>query len=250
MDISCSEFVSQVDSYLENTLTEEKREILELHYFQCDECFAQLQASERLHSKEVHIVAGGTQPASVWHKLWSWKPAVGFAALFLIIFTSFLAINGFKKASQMDFLYRISDVPAPAYMISETRDAGIASTGGSEQQAAQLQFEEAMIHYNGKQYAHALMILKQIPDNQFNPRISFFKAICFLYLDELKAAVASLDQIIATMDPSYYDEAIYYKAIALLRMGKKKSAKEQLNNLSEMFSPLAPKAKDLINKLN
>ena len=52
------------------------------------------------------------------------------------------------------------------------------------------------------------------------------------------------------MNPSYYDEAIYYKGIALLRLNKKKQALEQFNNLASMFSPYSKKARVLIGKIN
>jgi tetratricopeptide (TPR) repeat protein len=245
MDISCRECVAQLDSFLENTLTEEKREIIELHYFQCDDCFAQLQAREPLHNKEVHIVAANSQQKSIGFKFWSLKPVMAVGALVVIVFTSFLAINGFNKAARRNYLYAITDVPAPAYMTSETRSRDI-----NEGESSQHLFKDAMSLYNKKQYSHALMILNKIPQSENNPRVSFFKAICYFYMDELKAAEALFDHLIAGMDPSYYDETIFYKSLALLRMGKKKAALDQLVQLSEMFSPLAPKAKELILKLN
>ena len=52
------------------------------------------------------------------------------------------------------------------------------------------------------------------------------------------------------MNASYYDEAIYYKAIALLRMNKKNKALEQLKHLAGMFSPYASEANTLIEKIN
>jgi hypothetical protein len=52
------------------------------------------------------------------------------------------------------------------------------------------------------------------------------------------------------MNPSYYDEAIYYKAIALLRTNKKDKALEQLKHLAGMFSPYASDAKALIEKVS
>jgi hypothetical protein len=70
-----------------------------------------------------------------------------------------------------------------------------------------------------------------------------------LLTDEINNAVKEFDIIIANMNPSYYDEAIYYKAIALLRMNKKEDALEQLNHLAGMFSPYAPRARALMEKV-
>jgi tetratricopeptide (TPR) repeat protein len=107
-----------------------------------------------------------------------------------------------------------------------------------------------MQYYNQGDYTKALEILKQIPAPSRNPQVIFFKGVCFLLVDELKNAVTELDIIIENMNASYYDEAIYYKAIALLRMNKKDKALEQLKHLAGMFSPYAPKARELIEKVN
>ena len=55
--MKCSEFTNVIDSYLDGTLAEDKMEALEMHYFECDDCFARLKVAERLHSNEIHIVA-------------------------------------------------------------------------------------------------------------------------------------------------------------------------------------------------
>jgi tetratricopeptide (TPR) repeat protein len=107
-----------------------------------------------------------------------------------------------------------------------------------------------MAHYNRKEYSHALEILKRIPGSAQNPQVIFFKGICYLLTDAPHQAIKEFDIIIENMNPSYYDEAIYYKAIALLRSNKKEKALEQLNNLAGMFSPYAPQARALIDKIN
>jgi hypothetical protein len=106
-----------------------------------------------------------------------------------------------------------------------------------------------MREYNRKNYSDALKKLNTIDGAGTNPRVIFFKGICLLYTGSLKDSIQQLDIIIEDMNPSYYDEAIYYKAIALLRSGKEKAALTLLSNLAEMFSPLSQKAKSLISKI-
>ena len=77
-------------------------------------------------------------------------------------------------------------------------------------------FAKAMEYYNQKDFNRALEILKDIPDFPLKFQVIFFKGICFLLTDELNNAKKEFDIIIENMNPSYYDEAIYYKAIVLL----------------------------------
>jgi hypothetical protein len=235
--MTCKEFASLTDSYLHGNLQAEKQEAFELHYFECDGCFARLKAAERLHSKEVPIVAAVKKPAFEWSELWKLKPLLAAAAALLVVVLSSIFV--IQHSRHMKLIYDMSTFSPPVYMKSETRGP---KTNES--------FAEAMQYYNQGNYTQSLEMLKQIPTPSRNPQIIFFKGVCFLLVDEPKNAVIELDIIIESMNASYYDEAIYYKAIALLRMNKKNKALEQLNHLASMFSPYAPKAKGLIEKIN
>ena len=235
--MTCKEFASLTDSYLYGKLSEEKQEAFELHYFECDGCFARLKAAERLHSKEVPIVAASKTPAFEWSELWKWKPLLAAAAALLVVVLSSTFV--IQHSRHMKLIYDISTFPPPVYMKSEIR----APESGEA-------FAEAMQYYSQGDYTRALEILKQIPTPSRNPQVIFFKGVCFLLADELKHAVTELDIIIEDMNASYYDEAIYYKAIALLRMNKKDKALEQLKHLAGMFSPYAPKARELMEKIS
>jgi tetratricopeptide (TPR) repeat protein len=235
--MTCKEFDSLTDSYLYGSLSEEQQEAFELHYFECDGCFARLKAAERLHSKEVHIVAAVKTPAFDWSELWKWKPLLAAAAALLIVVLSSTFV--IQHSRHMKSIYDMSTFSPPVYMKSEIRGPDTPET-----------FAKAMQHYNQGNYTQALELLTQIPASSRNPQVVFFKGVCFLLVDELKNAVTELEVIIENMNASYYDEAIYYKAIALLRMNKKGKALEQLNHLAGMFSPYAPKARELIEKIN
>jgi tetratricopeptide (TPR) repeat protein len=233
----CKEFASLTDSYLYGNLPAEKQEAFELHYFECDGCFARLKAAERLHSKEVPIVAAVKNPAFEWSELWKWKPLLAAAAALLVVVL--LSIFVIQHSKHMKLIYDISVFSPPVYLKSETRGTETGET-----------FAEAMQYYTQGDYTQALEILKQIPAPSRNPQVIFFKGVCLLLVDELQNAVTEFDIIIENMNPSYYDEAIYYKAIALLRTNKKDKALEQLKHLAGMFSPYASDAKALIEKVS
>lgn len=241
--MTCSEFTSLIDSYLQGNLPDEKLEAFEQHYFECDLCYAELKVAERLISKEVPIVIEGRAAKPLFGFDWKLtrKPMLAFAVFFVMAITAILVIV-INHSSRLRLLYNLSDFSPPVYIQSEIRGQGISRINGA--------FARAMAHYNRKEYSHALDILKGIPGSAQNPQVIFFKGICYLLTDELHKAIKEFDNIIEDMNPSYYDEAIYYKAIALLRSNKKEKALEQLNHLAGMFSPYTPKAKKLIDKIN
>ena len=160
----------------------------------------------------------------------------------IVVVVSFIGLN---QSNRKEFLYKVSQVEAPYYMLVESR-------GEPDRNAPQnsKRFEEAMTEYSQKNYVGALSFLNQIPETETNPQVTFFKGICLLYTDKPKDSILQLDKIILEMNPSYYDEALYYKAVALLRSGEEKNALDHLDNLAGMFSPLSGKAKALIAKIN
>lgn len=229
--MTCEEFTRLIDHYLKEEIPEEKREAFETHYFKCDDCFSELKLRERLYSKEIPIVLKEKKPIQILIL----KPLLVLSSILIVVVSSLLVINNYKQAK---FLYSISGIEPPSYILSETRNSIQNET-----------FDNAMILYNKKRYDDALKLLKSIEDDSNNPQIIFFKAICCLQTGDPKAAIENFDIIIKNMNPSYYDEAIFYKGIALLRLNKKGDALLQFNHLATMFSPYSNRANAIINKI-
>jgi len=240
--MKCEEYNNLISGYLARQLPDEQQEAFEMHYFQCDNCFAQLKVEERLLSKEIPVVLGQTTIMPSW--LWplNWRPLAGMASLVLVVMVSVLFLNR-GDSGQSQLLFQLADVSAPVYMTTETRDSAPALNPSGQR------FQEAMQFYNQKRYSDALGMLNQVQPSDSNPQVTFFKGICLLYSGAHSDAVTELDKIIQEMNPSYYDEAIYYKAIALIRQDKKAEALEQLKNLAEMFSPFSVRAKEMLDKI-
>ncbi|MCP5106688.1 MAG: zf-HC2 domain-containing protein [bacterium] len=227
----CSDFNSQIDSYLNGEIAEEKRETFELHFFECDDCFTELKIRERLFSKEIPIVTAGKK--SFW--AWGFKPMLVLSSLLIVVVSTLLVVQNYRQA---EFLTGIAVAEPPAYIQSETRN-----TFQNES------FSNAMTLYNKKQYHDVLTLLDTMDTQPNNPQVIFFKGICRLEINDPETAVTHFDIIIKEMNPSYYDEAIFYKGIALLRLNKKNDALKQFQNLASMFSPYSKQAKDIIDKI-
>ncbi len=233
--MKCDEFNNLTDNYLLQELEDDAREQFEMHYFECDDCFAQLKVKERLFSKEIPIVTGEKKA----FRLLRFKPAFILASVFLlVIISSITYVSKLNDQRRHDYLYQISAFSPPVYFEGETRN----------NQATAL-LPSAMKLYQKKEYAGALTLLKKIENGNDNPQVTFFKGVCNLLLDVPEDALPHLNQIIQSMDPAYYDEAIYYKGIALLRMDQTDKALEQFRNLASMYSPYREKAKQIIGKI-
>jgi tetratricopeptide (TPR) repeat protein len=246
----CSDFNAGIPAYLEERLQDGELEAFEMHYFECDLCFAQLKLEERLFSKEISIplkhAGAGKRTGGIFG--WNWRPLTALSTiasiLLAVVLSAVYFIGSFNKAERLEEYYRISQFSAPVYITSETRREGSSSAP-----TTMSAFNEAMNHYNTGDYSRALEIFGAIPAAGKNPQIGFFKGVCHLLEDQLEEAIKEFDDIVEAMNPSYYDEAIYYKSIALLRLDRSDDALLNLRNLSGMFSPYASKAKKLIQQI-
>ena len=225
------EFSKQIDQYLLGKLDDTTAEEFEAHYFECDKCFLELKTHERLITKNVPIYLN-----SATKKSWSWlpKPALTFGSLVLVA-TLFIFIFNSHRHNQK--LEELSSFNPPIYLKSEIRGTGTEAI-----------FSRAMAAYTNNDYKSSLEHLMKI-NTENNPQVLFFTGMNYLLLKENRKAIEMFDQIIDAMNPSYYDEAIYHKGIALIRLDKIDQALVEFQNLSQMFSPYAPQAQKMIQKI-
>ncbi|MDQ1350083.1 MAG: hypothetical protein QG657_384 [Acidobacteriota bacterium] len=243
MIITCREFNDLAESYLADDLSEKKKEAFEAHYFQCDNCFAQLKLLERLFSKEIPIIQTERKPSWAW--AWTlkplFKPVLALASLLIVVVSTLWVVNNYRQGK---YLESISKEEPPIYIRTETRD----TLTDIQNQT----FDQAMVYYNNKQYGAALEQLNSLednsPDTEFNPRILFFKAVCCLETGDFQKAIKHFNVIIENKNPSYYDEAVFYKGIALLRLNDKKQALKQFQNLAT--GPYSHRAKAILEEIN
>jgi len=220
-NMECKKFESLIGSYLKGTISENEREIFEEHYFLCSECFLSLKISESLFEKRVRIL----QKEEKWYSM-IFKPAIVFASIILIAFSSLFVINQNKNNER---LIKISEFSPPLYIGGENRGRSIPNA-----------FFEAMKHYQAGEYGEANKIISGLEDGK--PKVWFFSGILALIEGDNKNALGFFNLIIDKMDPSYYDEAVFYKGICFLRMKRKKDAILQFETLKTMYSHLSREA--------
>jgi tetratricopeptide (TPR) repeat protein len=237
--MKCHEFQELIEAYLGETIEEPRREEFEEHFFQCRKCFLGLKINESLRNKEVRI------PLSEKPRLFAFKvlrPILVMSSLFLIILSSVLLLQRGRRAGQMRELARFD---LPSYHQGEMRGNGVDDVVLEEQ------FSQAMRRFYQRDFRAVLDILDQPAFAAAdNAKVAFFRAISLLELDQAEKAGETLDGIIQAMDPAYFDEALYYKGFVFLRLGKRAEALAQFRKLADMLSPMAGKARAMVQKID
>ncbi len=233
-DKDCKEFSKLILPYLSEKMDEQQTEQFELHYFTCENCFLNLKIAQHLHSGSVPVRLKSQRRSFVF------KPIFAFSSFLLLFIVSAVLFFVINSSNGSDLHYGILKFLPPSYIKTETR-------GNYNEEI----FDRAMKCYNNKDYSAALKDLNLITSKKNNNyKVLFFKGICNLLTDKLEAAEKDFSVIIQNMNPSYFDEAIYYKGITLLRKGEKRQAIATLNNLStDKYSPFSKKAISLINRI-
>jgi hypothetical protein len=233
--MKCLECRRLMERYLQGGLMDPQQEEFERHYVGCDSCFSELHIREKLFGKEIRISARERS------KFFFLKPLIVFSSLFMIIGAVLFTV----LQQRIRFYDRLSRFEPPIFISSQTRNIQPTGPGIEEK------FTRAMSFYNQKKFRAALAILQPMQtDGIAHPKLAFFTGICYLLEEAPVDSIVMFDSIIGTMDPAYFDEAIYYKGIALLRMRKKAEALDQFRNLAGMVSPVSLRAREMIRKIS
>jgi tetratricopeptide (TPR) repeat protein len=236
--MKCQEFQSVIADYLHEALDDPRREEFEAHFFACRKCFLGLKINETLKNKDVPIRLE-EKPRLFTLKLF--KPVLAMSSLLLIILFSALLVQQNRETRR---LREISAFEVPPYHQGEMRNI---PAGGD---ALEGNFSRAMQYLQNREFRPALDLLEQTPPTAAaNPKVQFFRAICYLGDDKPAKAGEILDGIIRAMDPAYFDEALYYKGFVLLRRGQKQAARAQFKKLAGMLSPMSMKARAMLKKI-
>ena len=224
--MDCRGFKRNMDEYLRRNLPGTVQEDFEAHYFSCRKCFDRLRIRHALveHNFALHAMENVPVAAGPRRKVLAMIAASLVVVVGVGLFTA--------QWRHRHYLERISRFDPPLFVISETRSPRSDPV-----------FNAAVAVYREGDYARALKILEGIQKEDRTPKTRFLAGICRLLVGDARGAEDDFDAIIREMNPSYFDEALYYKGIALLRQDEVTNARRLFSRLSEMFSPLQNQAR-------
>lgn len=103
--------------------------------------------------------------------------------------------------------------------------------------------------YENQDYAKGARYLRQAAtDLPQNLQAHLYAAFCFIELDQFTAAQFHLDRILAQRPNSLETDALWYKSIVLLKMGKKKEAEAILKELQQKAGPRQKQVDDALER--
>lgn len=212
------------ERYVAGALSEEDRAAFEEHFLLCEEC----QEDAMLAA----AVRGGVTPESP-------RGRVPFARIGLALAAAAAVAFVFLRPGQVDpdvAALGAVDVP-PVYLGVPVRTA--ASPGDSL-------FRVGMDAYQSGRYQAALDGLDTALAEGADPAPGeFFRGVSLLLLDRPEEAAAALLEAANIADSPYSPEARYYRAKALLRLGRSADALAELNAVGPTPSAVAEAARTL-----
>lgn len=229
----CRRFKHQIDAYLHNKLPEEMRQEFENHYFACEHCFDQLRIRRALMENNFNLKPLPADKKATLSRFRRY-PALIAASLVIVIGAGIMGVQWHRER----VLERISRFSPPVILITETRN-----------QQAETVYKNAVNAYQKGDYSLAVEYFSHIPEAARSPKTRFFSGISRLLTNDPEGALKDFDSIIDAMDPSYFDEALFYKGIALLRQGRVPEARGIFRRLTGMFSPLKVEARERIDMI-
>jgi len=208
---------SNAERYAARRMSATEAAAFEDHFVACAEC----QREVRLAS----AIIGGLQPATVAtrsvgtsRRVWTWAGgglalAAGLAALMIL-----------SSDSRGELVALGAVGEPPAYLGIPVRVAG------SPQDSL---FESAMDSYANRRYAAAAAALRIVlAAGQDSVPARFFLATSLLLENRASEAADEFQRLIAYGDTRYRAEAWYYRAKALLRLGRAADARTELERLA------------------
>ena len=246
--MDCARIVADqiMEKYLLDQLDDPEREQFENHFFECEECFARLealQAAQRVLSEE----PATTERSIVrpWRSR-SWRWAVAAAAVAVI---GLSAVWWWLGSSPRPQTVSLSPELAELARITPPHYEPIRLRGASD--VAQRRFRTAMEFYSAGDYASAIPGLEEAAElDPDAPNISFFLGACYLLSGSTSKGIEALQQTADFGDTPYLEETRFLLAKAFLREGRIRRARNELALVVNLGGEFSAEARPLLEELS
>lgn len=253
---------SIVEAYLRGKLDEAGREAFELHYFECERCFAEVEAARSVQAALRQMPRGpvaiprgrGKKKPRALSARQVWIPAIAAAALIagvaaVVQFTRprpapvpTVATNTAAPPKTVASLYaELARFDPPPYSRAVLRGA---------QEAGKADFAHAMDSYIEKDWPACRAALSGVV-GQYPKLVAarYYLGICSLLSGHAPEGEDALRQVIGDGDTAYLEEAHFYLAKALLAGANAEEAKAELRKTIAMGGDLEPQASALAARI-
>jgi TolA-binding protein len=259
--VNCSQVEERdlADQYLLDLLTEPEREEFEVHYFECESCFSDLQ-TRRAVQDELRLQSAPVARVGLsWFRLPVWVP--GFVAVFLLIGLGIwwrrassiqpvmasssqptnVAAPTVETPSAAPLLERLAHVMPPPYV-------AVALRGPEDR--AQEEFRQAMQYYVEGDYGNAIGGLRAAAiASPRTPAFSFYLGACYLLTHQVENAIDALRKTVSLGDSSYLESAHFLLAKAYLAEGRVPAAQDEFKTTIRFGGSKQSEAREILGQL-
>jgi hypothetical protein len=227
--------------FVAGTLTGDDIERFDAHLLECSQCQAEVALAMRVRAVGRDALQDTSRAAGLAPNTRRWAlPLVAIAAAAALLVWA--PARGDRAA-----LNAFGAVPtAPLYL-------GVAVRTGADSPVAAFDsaFEHAMRQYEAESWRDAhqsLHTLAERPDvGEALPAVRFFAGAAALMSDDAERAEREFAMLLALDDSPYHAEAHFYRAKALLRLGRGSEAARELRSIRDV--ELAPRAAALADSI-
>jgi tetratricopeptide (TPR) repeat protein len=252
------------DLYLLHRLNEAERDEFEKHYFECESCFAQLQAGLMVQAElKREPRARGQAGGAILRRMWAFTPALVTTALLIAAGIWWYSARGHQPAqrasssptqttpevsgqfeppsltaSSLEELARVEPPPYTAVVLRGAQDE------------AQEAFRQTMKYYSRGNYVQAIPGLRMaVRASPRTARFHFYLGACYLLTGQTDLAIESFRKTISLGEPTYSEPAHFYLAKAYLRKKEIPSAKDELQETIRLHGSLAGDSAKILHQL-
>jgi hypothetical protein len=236
-----------IERYLSAKLTGAERKQLESHYFECDECFVQLESARAASQvlRETGPVAIRTRPRWV-------RPALAIAAALVMA----VAVRQARRQGPppQDAAWKTTPAATssgPPLLLAEIQAppySPVVLRGGGD--GAAQAFQDAMAGYSRSDWGGTKAALGHVIEKfPHSAEALYFRAICQLLSGDTAASLEGLNRTIERGSATpFEEEARYYRAQAYLLEDRRAEARAELDRVIAMHGDYAAKAQALEKK--
>jgi len=180
----------------------------------------------------IHDSYQSRKPSRIIHLNKIWHQVASAAAILLIMFGSYYLMNQPRSATELfDDYYQLDDV----YL--NTRSGNFLNTGVLEQ---------GLILFEKDKYRESISYFEKLPNSI---TAIYYSGVAHMELGDYDVACYKFELVIKDYLNVFYDQALWYKGLCLIKQGKTKSAKRIMKDISKTDSYYRIQAKELLNEL-
>ena len=240
MDCALVENENLVERYLLGELSGEERVAFEEHFFECENCFEELENLRAIQTElarsaeEIHAEIPESKPRRMWFL------AVGVAAALIAVGVGLRMLT--PPTEMPPELVELARFEPPSYEPVRLR-------GATDE--AQQRFRTAMEFYSTGDYVSAIPGLEEAAILDPNaPNISFFLGVSYLLGDRTSEGIDTLQHTVDLGDTVFLEEVHLLLAKAHVHRGEFDVAYAELEAVIDLDGDFAPQARALLDELS